>query len=304
MNSPNTKVVISYYNSLLLAYYRSIIYFMSETANYTQINGLQLLDAAIRQFGPIFTIDQAETLADQSAPRSRLRWILSALIRSGRLEPLKRGVYVLKNPLPGMEIHPFAIAVALVQPAAISHWSALAHHGFTTQVPRMVQVSAPGKVVTPEMRQGKAYRPRGRAVWKAAGVEVEIIHVRPQAFFGHQKVWVSSLHQVAITDPERTALDLIARPEVFGGLSAALDILEEILPRLELQNMIRYGLDYQIGAVIKRLGWSLENMGVSTDLLTPLQQYPVRNVTLLDPRAPASAVTNARWQINENLRRK
>ena len=271
--------------------------------NYAQAQGLQYLEAAIQQFGPIFTIDQVETLIDQDIPRSSLRWYLSALIRSGRLEPLKRGTYALKNPPPGTEIHPFAVAMALVQPAAVSHWSALAHHGFTTQIPKMVQISAPGKVVTPEMREGKVYQPRGRTVWRALGVEVEIIHIQPRAFFGHQKIWVSSWNQVAITDPERTALDLVARPEVFGGLPAALDILEEILPRINLQGLVRYGLDYQVGAVIKRLGWCLENLGVAEDLLIPLQQIPVSNVTLLDARAPASTFINDLWQVNENLRR-
>lgn len=276
---------------------------MSETANYAQVKGLQLLEKAIQLFGPIFSIDQVETLADHNIPRSRLRWTLSALISSGRLEPLKRGMYALKSVPPGMEIAPFAVAAALIQPSAISHWSALAQHGFTTQMPKMVQVSTLNKVVTPEMRKGKAYRPRGRTVWRALGVEVEIIHVRRRAFFGHQKVWVNSWNQVMITDPERTALDLVARPEVFGGLSAALDILEDILPRIDQQGLVHYGLEYQVGAVIKRLGWCLESLGVARSLLTPLQQFPVRNVTILDPRASVSAVTNERWQINENLRR-
>lgn len=277
---------------------------MSDTKNYAQINGLHLLETATRQFGPLFGIDQLATLLDRKIPRSRLRWTVSALIRSGRLEPLKRGMYVLKNPPHGMEIHPFSIGAALVQPSVISHWSALANHGFTTQVPRIVQISAPGKIVTPEMRQGEAYRPRGRAVWKAAGVEVEVIHIQPRAFFGHQKIWVTSWNQVAITDPERTSLDLIARPEVFGGLPAALDILEEILPRLNLPKLVGYGIDYQVGAVIKRLGWCLEKLGVAQNLLSPLHQVPVRNKTLLDPHALASAFYNEHWQVNENLRRK
>ena len=276
---------------------------MSDTLRYAQVNGLRLLETAIRQFGPIFTIDQVDTLAGQDTSRSQLRWTLSALIRSGRLEPLKRGTYALKNPPPGIEIHPFAVALALVQPAAISHWSALAHHGFTTQMPRMVQVSTPAKVVTPEMRQGKAYQPRGRTVWKAAGMEVEIVHIQPRAFFGHQKIWVSSWHQATITDPERTALDQVARPEVFGGLPAALDILEEILPRINLQGLVRYGLEYQVGAVIKRLGWCLERLGSAEDL-TPLEKVPVRNINLLDPRAAASNVINERWRVNENLKRR
>jgi predicted transcriptional regulator of viral defense system len=79
--------------------------------------------------------------------------------------------------------------------------------------------------------------------------------------------------------------------------------LEEILPRINLQTLIRYGLDYQVGAVIKRLGWCLDNLGVVGNLLSPLQQFPMRNMTLLDPRTPASNTVIERWQINENLRR-
>jgi predicted transcriptional regulator of viral defense system len=166
----------------------------------------------------------------------------------------------------------------------------------------MVQVSTPNKVVTPEMRRGMAHQPRGRTVWQAAGVEVEIIHVRPRAFFGLQKVWVSSWHQVTITDPERTALDLIARQEVFGGLSAGLDLLETTLPQIEVERLVGYALHYQVGAVIKRLGWCLETLGISGDLLGLLQQVPMNNVSLLDPRMPASTTINDHWQVNENIR--
>ena len=166
----------------------------------------------------------------------------------------------------------------------------------------MVQVSTPSKVVTPEMRLGKAHQPRGRTVWQAAGVEVEIIHIQPRAFFGHQKIWVSSWHQVMITDPERTALDLVARQEVFGGLSAGLDLLEATLPQLDVERLVRYGLQYQVGAVIKRLGWSLERLGIADYTLAPLRKLPMRNSVKLDPRKPASDRANERWQVDENLR--
>ena len=86
-------------------------------------------------------------------------------------------------------------------------------------------------------------------------------------------------------------------------MPASLGILEEILPRINLQVLIQYGIDYQVGAVIKRLGWCLENLGVAGKLLSPLQQFPMRNMILLDPRMPASNAVNERWQINENLRR-
>jgi len=38
----------------------------------------------------------------------------------------------------GRSAHEFEIAMALAHPAAISHWSALHHHGLTEQAPRKV----------------------------------------------------------------------------------------------------------------------------------------------------------------------
>jgi hypothetical protein len=40
-----------------------------------------------------------------------------------------------------------------------------------------------------------------------------------------------------ITDPERTALDLFARPEIFGR-AVALELMEENLARLDLARLV------------------------------------------------------------------
>jgi len=47
-----------------------------------------------------------------------------------------------------------------------------------------------------------------------------------------------------ITDPERTALDLFARPEIFGGMAVALELLEENLARL-VEYALRRGRAHQ-----------------------------------------------------------
>lgn len=272
-------------------------------ARYAQSQGLKLLEAAVQKFGPIFTIDQIGPLAVESKmSRTQLRWLLSSLARSGWLEMLKRGTYAVKSPLFAGEIAPFAVAAALVQPMAVSHWSALAHHGFTTQLPAMLQASTPRKVITPEMRNGPAHRPRGRAVWKAHGLEIEYIYVQEKHFFGHQPVWVNSWQQVAVTDPERTALDLIARPDVFGGMRAAIEILEETLPRIEISGLVQYALRYNVGAVVKRLGWLLERFGRLAEETAPLQSYPVKTYYRLDTQAAPGQQYNSRWRIIENLR--
>ncbi|HOU15845.1 MAG TPA: type IV toxin-antitoxin system AbiEi family antitoxin [Anaerolineae bacterium] len=269
---------------------------------YAQPQGIQLLEKVLQERGPLFTVEQIKPLAEEmEISRSRLHWLLTMLAKSGWIASLKRGVYAIQKPLLDAEIPPFAIAAALVQPCAISHWSALAQHGFTTQLPVIVQASTPRKVVTPEMRSGTAHRPRGRAVWTALGVEVEFISIQEKHFFGHQTLWVAPWQQVTLTDPERTALDLIARPEIFGGLRATIEILEGALPQLDLPALVRYALRYDVGAVIKRLGWTLERLGVEIETLTFLQTYPVKTYYRLEPQLPPGKRYNSRWRIIENL---
>lgn len=272
---------------------------------YSQSQGLKLLEAAVKEFGPLFTLDQVKPLANtQKLSTSHLRYLLSTLADAGWIEILKRGTYLVKSPLYSEEVPVYAIAAALIQPMAISHWSACAHHGFTTQNPVMVQATTPGKVITPEMRTGKAHSPRGRAVWTVAGHDFEFIHVASNLFWGFQKIWVNSWQQVNITDLERTALDLIARPDIFGGFSAAIEILENTINQVNLDRLVDYGLKYDVGSVIKRLGWALENLGFAGNGLERLRAYPVKRYYLLDPGLDiTNAIKNSRWHIAENLKR-
>ncbi len=271
-------------------------------SRYAQSQGIRLLATAIQKVGPLFTRRDLRPLAEQmGVSGGQLSNLISALNASGHIAILKRGLYMIRSPLFTGEVHPFAIAAALVQPSAISHWSALAHHGFTTQIPASVQASTPRKIVTPAMRKGETRRPRGRSVWQVLDLEFEYIHVIAPRFFGHQRIWVDAWHQVDITDPERTALDLIARPDVFGRMGAAIEILESALPRLDIARLVTYTLRYGQGATIKRMGWILENLGVADAQTVPLRAYPVTNYYPLDPRGPADGKRNRRWHIKENL---
>jgi len=276
----------------------------SNVAGYSQSQGVKLLETAVREFGPIFTLDQLKPFARvQQLSDTHLRFLISSLASADWIEIIKRGTYVVKTALYSGDIPPFAIAAALIQPMAISHWSACSQHGFTTQAPTMVQASTPKKVITPEMRTGKAHSPRGRATWQAYGLEFEFIHVKQEVFWGFEKDWVSSWQQVNITDRERTALDLIARPDIFGGVSAAIEMLENALGKIKVNRLVEYALQYDTGSVIKRLGWALEKLGVREETLEQLQSYPVKRYYPLDPNLDADAPKNIRWQVLENLGR-
>ena len=116
-----------------------------------------------------------------------------------------------------------------------------------------------------------------------------------------QCIWVDSWHQVEITDRERTALDLIARPDIFGGLRSAIELLESALPQLEIPNLVSYTLQFGKGAVIKRMGWILEHLGIPKMKLVPLRAYPATNYYRLDTQGPVTGTLNRVWYIKENL---
>ena len=270
--------------------------------NYTRTQGIDLLEVIIEKIGPIFTFAQAYQIAkEMELSRQIVRNVLVKLTQSGWLTRLKRGLYVIQSPLYPEQIHPFAIAQALVSPMAISHWYALAHHGFTTQIPPMVQASTPVKVVTPEMRSGEAYRPRGTAAWQVLDIEIEYVHVKEENFWGFTHEWVSSWHRVPITDPERTLFDLIARSDLFGGISMAIESISSNLERIDLPKLVQYAIRYDVGAYIKRLGWILVTSGANDDVLDPLLTYETQNYYLLDPQGSDQGEPITRWNLYNNL---
>jgi len=274
----------------------------SPPAQYGRAQGVALLERLAAETGPIFaTEDAIGAGAALGLARPAVNGLLAQLAQGPWLARLKRGVYVVQSPLLSTEIHPFALAAALVQPCAISHWSALAFHGMTTQIPTMIQASTPRAVITPEMRSGRAYRPRGRAVWRALDLEFEFITVQPAHFFGLQHEWLTQWQRAALTDRERTLLDVMAHPHVFGGMGASIELLEANWPAVDGDKLVSYALRYDVGAAIKRLGYCLECFGAPADLLLPLAEYPVAGYVPLDPAGPSGGETNSRWGIRANL---
>ena len=150
-------------------------------------------------------------------------------------------------------------------------------------------------------RQGGAYRPRGRAVWRALDLEFEFIAIQQAHFFGLQHEWVTQWQRVAITDRERTLLDVVAHPQVFGGIGASIELLDDNWQTADAEKLVSYALHYGVGATIKRVGFLLERLGAPADLLQPLLAYSVSSYTLLDPAGPPDGELAGHWRIRNNL---
>lgn len=261
--------------------------------------GVELVRKLVELGDRIFTIDRARKLAPEVGLREEyLREALYHLHTNGWIVPLKRGLYALSTSVPSVApTHEFEIAMALVSPAAISHWSALHYHGLTEQVPRRVFVLTTTEASIPRARGEKAKDvERG---YPAIGIVYQFIQVKPERFFGIEKIWVGEA-RVTITDPERTLLDGLAMPRYCGDFAEVLHAFEVRGTALDLARIIEHALKLDT-AVSKRLGWVLEQQGVDPSKLSRLAELPIKGYRTLDASGPRKGQYNHRWMLQENL---
>ena len=258
--------------------------------------GIELVRRLAYEGDRIFTTDRARELAPLVGLKdSYVCEALHRLRRHGWIVPLRRGLYAMSSALPGStSVHEFEVAMALVHPAAVSHWSALHFHGLTEQVPRAVFVLTTTESSVPSMRRAGTAQDSG---WPLIGkTAYRFIQVQPQRFFGVERVWVGDA-RVAITDRERTLLDGLARPRHCGGFAEVLHAFDVALPDLDIERITSYALQLD-AAIAKRLGWVLEQLGVESP---PLAELPIKGYRKLDPSGPNSGSHNGRWMVRENL---
>jgi predicted transcriptional regulator of viral defense system len=265
--------------------------------------GLQLLRGKANEGRFIFTTKEARGVAERlGISDAYLRKLLHQLAVSGWLPRLRDGLYAGTGKLSGeIDIPPFAIATRLVSPSAISHWSAMSHHGLTEQIPDVVTAFTPKRFITPRMRTRTKQNSLSKQAWEIEGVRYEYVIVKPEFFFGVEEVWVDQNFKVPVTDRERTMLEGFASARTFGGLGEVLGILEQHLGEFDIEKLVGYALRYGKSAVIKRLGWALEQAGVSASVLAPLIEVSVSGYPILDPTRPRTGPHDSRWMIQNNL---
>jgi len=228
---------------------------------------------------------------------SYLGVLLHRLERTGLVQRVKHGTYALATGLPGHpEAHPFALGMALVQPSAISGWAALNHHGLTEQIPRVITLTTPKRIVTPAMRGAARTEP---SAWEAAGQKFEIVTVVPDHFFGDEAIWMGDSN-VRMFDRERALLECFAHPRRFGGLAEGLAFLEDHLHQLDLQRLAAHAQRYGTAAVARRVGYAVEHVGGAAEIVESLRAVPMRGSRPLDPTRALEGRLDRRWGVIDN----
>ncbi|MCB4756236.1 MAG: hypothetical protein LHV69_04275 [Elusimicrobia bacterium] len=260
--------------------------------------GIELVRLLASEGDRVFSAERARELAPRVGIKNA--YLLEALYHLRRSEwiiPLRRGLYAISHTVPGVSpAHEFEVAMSLVKPAAISHWSAMSHHGLTEQSPRQVFVltSAPS---VPRLRKAKSTDSEGG--YPVGGISYRFVQVKPERFFGIEDVWVNEV-RIKITDPERTLLDGLMAPQYCGDFAEVLHAFEMRAPQLDVERIIRYALALD-AATVKRLGWILERQKVDPARLEPLRKVPIKGYRVLDPSGLRLGHCYAGWMIQANL---
>ena len=239
----------------------------------------------------LFTIEDAHA---HWGDESRARAHLHELAAKGWIERLERGKYIIipfeAGPQREWSENPFVIAGELVEPAAVAYWTALHHWQFTEQVPRITYV----QTTTRKLPSRKT----------VLGMPYQFVTVTERKFFGHKREFVG--HQsYRITDPEKTLLDCLDRPDLAGGIPEVLKGLRQT-DRIRWDVLDDYVLRMGSGAVVKRLGLLVERSKLPLPdreaHLTRWRENLTSGLAKLDPSSPTEAHRiDTRWRVRVNL---
>jgi len=176
------------------------------------------------------------------------RKVIRNLIRKGWLTRLVGGRYMLLPPEHGPENigenNPLALAAAAAEPSYVGWWSAASFHGFTTQKPMTVTVAT--------QRQMPA-----RTI---EGTEVQFIKIAARKFSGF-KTYTIYGRSAAITDPEKTVIDCIDRPDLAGGPAELTRIVYTAMGEIDHEKAVTVAMAMKSTALLQRLGFLTDLVG-------------------------------------------
>jgi predicted transcriptional regulator of viral defense system len=174
--------------------------------------------------------------------------IIHSLRRKGWLERASWGRYLLIPPDQGPEAlgesNLLALASRIAEPYYIGYGTAAAHYGLTTQHRNVIWLVTPVHL-------------RDRRVGEA---EVRIVNPVPHKFFGFGPVDVLG-YKTVISDPEKTVIDCIDRPELAGGVGEVAYILATASRRFDWGKVGEYLERMGSGPLVRRFGWLVDHAG-------------------------------------------
>jgi len=182
----------------------------------------------------VFKINDVIKVLNTSRDYAKL--FIHRCIEKGIVRRVERGVYYLTT-----YANEYEIASNILSPSYISLISALAYHGLTTQIPRVVYVVST-----------KRHKP----IRNIEGFDIAFKHVKKDLMFGYHKELNGNLF---IADPEKAIVDIYYFKEVN-------DLDEDVFrkpPRINISKLLAYTKQSRSKRVAKGVAELLRRNGYS-----------------------------------------
>ncbi|MDP5012820.1 MAG: hypothetical protein NWQ29_03875 [Alphaproteobacteria bacterium] len=235
--------------------------------------------------------DVAELLKEESFSASYIRKLLTVMAKRGDLQRLGNGLYALPvHILSGGSLHAFEIAMKLVHRGAISHRSAMFHHGITDQILTHVYITSPR---VPESNRSS------KSAYLINDTHYNIRRVQADHYYGVKRIFMGEI-SFWITDLEKTMIDGLSDPNLCGGFREVLHAFSHARDNVNSETLLDY-LKREPTVIAKRVGWILETIKMLPELQSELEKMPTQVVQKLDPSGLRRGHINKRWMLLENM---
>ena len=238
-----------------------------------------------------FDYEQAKKALPKSKD-SALRELLRDMTRRGLLMRVKRGLYYVipyeQDPetfMPDWHL----LAEYLVNNAHyyIGYYSALQVHNLITQPSLKEQI-----VVSEQLKP---------STLKVKSTDFQFIYHNEQHFFGAKKLWIDNFNKVLCSDLEKTIVDCIFKPDYAGGIVEIARAIFISREKIKYNILLDYVIKFNSQAVIKRLGFLLELLGIETSIIENLKKIKTESIVILDTELPKSGKIKTQWSIQQNI---
>jgi len=219
----------------------------------------------------VFTFSDLVKILGKNEPYTKV--FIYRLVKKELLKRLERNKYVVKG------INPFLVASNILFPSYISFLSAYSYYNLTMQLPRTFYI-----VCLKEKKQ-----------LNYDNNTFQFIKFNKLRFFGFKKEMLDNKF-IFVAEVEKAILDSLYLPK-YCPISETFFALRNA--KLDINKLLDYAKRMKSLAVIKRLGYLLEMVGIDASKI----KTSFKNYTLLNPTLQKVGKKNERWKliINEVL---
>ncbi len=217
---------------------------------------------------------------------------LHRLAKAGWLVGLGAGKYAIVSPEAGAEAIPVAgrlvIGRELVDdaPYYFSYDTALEIHNLITRPITDVTIATPRRLGTK----------------KILNFTYQFIYTQEKDLWGIEDIWASEGERVTVSDLERTVIDILARPDLCGGVSEVAEALKIGKEKFDWDKLTTYAQRFDNQSVMKRLGYLLDLLDLTPpSTLEKLQGRISQSYAILDPFLPDEGKYLSQWKIKVNI---